>query len=54
MNPSKARVERTTSKEHLLQTIFFDSGHLQHERKRPGMERKHMSTDKTHWKSPRS
>jgi len=26
--------------------ILFYSGHLQHERKRPGMERKYLNSDK--------
>jgi len=44
--------ERTKSRESLLRTIFFDSGHLQHERERPDMERKYMNTDKGQWKEP--
>jgi len=33
------------SRARLLWTILFDSGHLQHERKRPDIKRKHMKID---------
>jgi len=47
-----ARVKREWKKsgERLLRTIFFYSGHLQHESERPSMERKHMSSGKVKWK----
>jgi len=42
------RVKRESRKlwERLLRTILFCSGHLQHERERPEMERKEMNSDK--------
>jgi len=49
-----ARVKRegTKSREHLLRTIWFYSGHLQHERERPDMERKYMNSFKAQRKEP--
>jgi len=41
---TRVKRERTKARERLLRTILFYSGHLQHERERPGMERKHMNT----------
>jgi len=32
--------------------ILFYSGHLQHERERPGMERKYTNSDKAQTKEP--
>ena len=32
--------------------ILFDSGHLQHERKRPDTEWKYMNSGKAQWKEP--
>ena len=32
--------------------IFCYSGHLQNERERPDMKRKHMNTNKAQWKEP--
>ena len=40
------------SRERLLRTILFYSGHLQHERERPDMERKYMNSDKVQRKEP--
>jgi len=34
------------SRERLLRMIVFDSGHLQHESKRPDMERKYLNSNK--------
>jgi len=42
MRPSKARAKK--SRERLIRTILFYSGHLQHERERPDMERKYMNS----------
>jgi len=44
MNPSKARANE-------LNDMFY-SGHLQHERKRPDMERKYVNSDKARRKEP--
>jgi len=52
MSPSKARGNEDERTPRLLRTIFFDSGHLQHERERPDMERKYMNSDKANEKSP--
>jgi len=43
---ARAKRERTKSRERLLRTILFYSGHLQHECERPDMERKYMNSDK--------
>jgi len=43
LGPSKVR---TKSRERLLRTTLFYSGHLQNERERLDMERKHMNSDK--------
>ena len=49
---AQVKRERTKSKERLLRTILFDSGHLQHERERPEMKRKCMNNDKAQRKEP--
>ena len=49
---ARVKRERTKSIERLLRTILFDSGHLQHERERPDMERKYMNSDKAQRKEP--
>ena len=46
---ARVKCERTKSMERLLRTMFY-SGHLQHERKRPDIERKSMNSDKAQWK----
>jgi len=43
---SRVKRERTNSRERLPGTIVFDSGHLQHERERPDMERKYLNSNK--------
>jgi len=42
----RVKRERTKARERLLRTKFFYSGHLQHERERPDVERKYMNSDK--------
>jgi len=42
--------ERSKSRERLLRTILFYSGHLQHGHERPDMERYYMNSDKAQWK----
>ena len=42
---ARVKRERRKSRERLLRTILFYSGHLQHERERPDMERKYMNSD---------
>jgi len=32
--------------------MLFDSGHMQHERGRPDIERKYMNSNKAQWKDP--
>jgi len=53
---SWAKRERTKSRECILRTIFFDTGHLQHEHEMPDMEIinkiQHMNGDKAKWKEP--
>ena len=49
---ARVKRERTKSQERLLRTILFYSGHLQHERERPDMERKYMNSDKAQRKEP--
>jgi len=44
--------EQAKSMEHLLWTICFDSGHLQYQSRRPDMERKYVSSDKSNEMSP--
>jgi len=50
-----ARVKRegTKSRERLLRTIVFDSGHLQHECQRPDMERKYFNSNKAQCIDPK-
>ena len=43
MSPNKALAK---SRQRLLRTLVFDSGHLQHECERPDMERKYLSNNK--------
>jgi len=43
---ARVKRERTKSRERPLWTILFYSGHLQHERERPCMERKYMKSPK--------
>jgi len=43
---TRVKRERTKSRERLLRTIVFDSGHLQHECERPDMERKYLNNNK--------
>ena len=50
MSPSKP--QENEAEERSLRTIFFDSGHRQHERERPDVERKCMNSDKSQWKEP--
>jgi len=50
MSPSKVQaheIEKTPA-----MNDNFDSGHLQHEREKPDMERKYMNSDKAQWKEP--
>jgi len=42
----RVKRERTKGRKRLLRTRLFYSGHLQHERERPDMECKYMSSDK--------
>jgi len=49
---ARVKCERTKSRERLLRTILFYSGHLQHERERPDMERKYKKSDKAQRKIP--
>ena len=49
---ARVKRERMKSSERLLRTVCFDSSHLQHERERPDIERKHMISDKAQWKEP--
>ena len=43
---------RMKSRERLLRMTLFYSGHLQNERERPDMERKHMNSDKAQRNEP--
>jgi len=43
---ARVKRERTKSRERLLRTILFYSGHLQDESERPGMERKYLNSNK--------
>jgi len=49
---ARVKCKRTKSIERLLRTILFCSGHLQHERERPDMERKYVNSDKVQRKEP--
>jgi len=49
---ARAKRERTKSRERRLRTILFWSGHLQHERDRPDMERTYINSDKAQTKEP--
>jgi len=48
---ARVKRQRTKSREPLLRTVFFDSGHLQHERERSDVERKYINSDKAKWKN---
>ena len=50
---ARVKRERTKSRERLLRTRLFYSGHLQHKRKRPDMELKYMNSDKVQRKKPK-
>jgi len=43
---ARVKRKRMKSRERLLRTIDFDSGHLQHECERPEMERKYLNSNK--------
>jgi len=47
-----ARVKRERTKERLLRTICFYSGHLEYERERPDIEWIYMNIDKVQRKEP--
>jgi len=49
---ARVKRERTKSSEHLLRTILFYSGHLQHGRERPDVECTYMNSDKVQRKEP--
>jgi len=49
---ARVKREQTKSWERPLRTILFYSGHLQHDRERPDMERKYMNSDKSQRKEP--
>ena len=46
---SREKFEQTKSRERLLRTIFFYSGHLQHERERSDMKRRYMRISSNEW-----
>jgi len=50
MSPSKVRANKVVRT--LTTNDIFYSGHLQHERERPDIERKYMNGDKVKEKSP--
>jgi len=50
MRPSMR--ERPKSRERPQRTVLFYSGHLQHERERPNMERRYINSDKTQRREP--
>jgi len=52
MSPSKVRANKVVRT--LTTNDIFYSGHLQHERERPDIERKYMNGDKAQRKSPSS
>ena len=49
----RVKRERTKSRERVLLTIVFDSGHLQHESERPDMERKYVNSNKAQRTDPK-
>ena len=49
---ARVKRKRTKSREYLLRSMLFCSGHLQYEPERPDMERKYMNSDKVQRKEP--